>query len=487
MAAEPISRDIAIGDDLRPLSEVELSDRVMWGLVDSAPDGLLMVDDCGHIILINRQIEELFGYDRGELLGQSVDVLLPPASRQVHRAHRTRYRAEPRVRSMGAAMDLQGCRSDGTLFPVEVSLSPLAGDHGEALVIAAVRDVTSRVAAEALDAEVRHGLDVVEDGVFMFDADTLRFRYVNQGAVNQVGYSAAELLTMTPIHIKPEFTEASFRELLEPLLANETQSVHFTTVHRRKDGSDRPVEIVLQGPPPPFHSTQRSCVALVRDISQRLEDERQLTAARQQASLLADRERLARDMHDTVIQELFATGIALQATVSRIDDQATAERVLAAVDSIDETIKQIRGTIFGMRTYGQWENGVRNEILQVAESASEALGFEPSVGFEGTVDDLPGPVVSQLLPTLREVLSNVARHARASGVEVTVTATDDDAVVEVLDDGVGISGDAADAPTGHGLGNIRGRALDLGGSCVVERRDDGGTRVVWRVRLERTG
>lgn len=482
--ADDASQTVSNGDDLRPLSEIELSDRVVWGLVDSAPDGLVMVDHDGRIVLLNRQTEELFGYDRGELLGQSVDQLLPEEQRQVHRAHRTRYRAEPRVRAMGATMDLQGRRSDGSLFPVEISLSPLEGD-GDLLIIAAVRDISNRVAAQAFEAEVRHGLDVVEDGVFMFDAESLRFRYVNQGAVEQVGYSREELLSMTPLHIKPEYTEQSFRDLLEPLLSGERPSLHFTTTHRRRDGSDLPVEIVLQSPDPESTGAdRRSCVALVRDISQRLEDEHRLAAAQQQASLLEDRERMAREMHDTVIQELFATGMALQATLSRVKDQAAAERILAAVDSIDGTIKQIRGTIFSLQNHGQRDEGVRNEVLRIVESTSEALGFEPSIKFDGLVDTIPDPVVAHLLPTLREALTNVARHAGATEARVTVAVTGTEIVLEVADNGAGISGASPRRLGGNGLRNMHERALSMGGGCEIASQEDEGTTVVWRVPHE---
>src|SRR5688572_4923957 len=105
---------LAPADALRPLSDAGLDDQAVWGLVDSAPDGIVLVDEAGKILLVNRQTEELFGYDRVELLGRSVDLLLPERFRQVHRAHRTRYRVEPRTRSMGAGLSLFGRRADGT-------------------------------------------------------------------------------------------------------------------------------------------------------------------------------------------------------------------------------------------------------------------------------------------------------------------------------------------------------------------------------------
>ena len=112
--------------------------------------------------------------------------------------------------------------------------------------MASVRDVSERVAAEAEQQQIRELLDATHDGILIFDADTLRFTYVNQGAIEQVGYSREELLQMTMLHLAPEFNETSLRELLAPLRRGEVSSTMFTTVHRRRDGLDIPVEIILQ-------------------------------------------------------------------------------------------------------------------------------------------------------------------------------------------------------------------------------------------------
>ena len=132
------------------------------GLVDAAPDGIVMADEHGSILFANRRTEELFGYGREQLLGRSVEELLPEPLRQVHRAHRTRYRAEPRLRSMGAGLVLFARRADGTEFPVEIGLSPIETSEG-LRVVAVVRDVTERVTAEREQREVREALDLTRD------------------------------------------------------------------------------------------------------------------------------------------------------------------------------------------------------------------------------------------------------------------------------------------------------------------------------------
>jgi PAS domain S-box-containing protein len=126
---------------------IAVTPAVIAGLLDAAPDGLLLVDALGQIALVNNRIDEMFGYDRCELVGQTVEMLLPHAFREVHVAHRQRYLDRPRTRAMGAGLSLSGRRKDGSEVPVEISLSPLVA-AGAQWTVAAVRDVTERLTIE---------------------------------------------------------------------------------------------------------------------------------------------------------------------------------------------------------------------------------------------------------------------------------------------------------------------------------------------------
>jgi PAS domain S-box-containing protein len=192
----------------------------------------------------------------------------------VHRAHRTRFRVDPTVRAMGAGSELLARRSDGSEFPVEISLSPLHLDD-EVFVVAAVRDVTKRVAAEDQLHRVLATLDATDDGVFIFDPVTLRFSFVNEGAVRLVGYQRDELLTMTPLHLNPYTTESEYRRLVDELFADGTSSMVRRSILLAKDGSEIPVEktlhsatagrdgrpsvITLAATSPPVWPPKRSC------------------------------------------------------------------------------------------------------------------------------------------------------------------------------------------------------------------------------------
>ena len=214
-----------------------------------------------------------------------------------------------------------------------------------------------------------------------------------------------------------------------------------------------------------------------------------LAQARREHERLAvyeDRDRIARDLHDLVIQRLFATGMMLQGT-TRIDDvpDAAAERVSRAVDELDETIKEIRQTIFALHEPVDGpSDSARGRVLRETAQSAALLGFEPSVRFSGPVDSmLATEAVDHLVAALREALTNAAKHAAAKRVEVIVQIDSGDVVLVVTDDGVGISLDRAGRRSG--VANIAGRAHDLGGSCRLERVSEaGGTRLTWRVPLD---
>ncbi len=741
-----------------------------WAMIESSPDGMLLADEHGRILLANTRIELLFGYDRCDLVGRLVEDLIPERHRGPHLAHRTRYRAAPTVRAMGEGLLLSGLRRDGREFPVEVSLSPIDRE-GELRVVATVRDISSRLALDAHSHAVLDTVHAATDGLFMFDPDTLRFEYVNRGAVEQLDYTEAELLGMTPLHVKPEFDRISFTRLLEPLLSGAVGSRTFTTTHRRKDGTDIAVEIILEYPQARRPGDRRLMVALVRDISKRLaaelayrktveafrvafhgapvpmglatvdrggvhlssvnaagcsllgyktdellgrdvgdlvvesdrarlialarkamdgaagagsfethlvradgsfvpvwahssileadpdepttilthvidltertriEGERErarlwteslaevraavldeqtleeiltvvcrrarlltgaalafvsdhavgsdhyrviatdpwgcrprlpetlamddaarralagetsqlygidpfdeiesidgksngspgrglmsgvivkvatandpallfvmsdeddgfdptriemleafatetstaleLARARQERSrlaLLEDRERMAHDFHDLVIQRLFAAGMSLHAVQSLTDEEEISGRVGQVITEIDHAITELRSAIFRLTAAPPLTPDRR--LADVVVRAQEWLGFDPNLRFEGDTSVISETVLEEMIPTLTEMLSNVARHAEADRVDVVITGEDRRTTLDVRDNGVGFDPDDVGR---SGLANLIARAQRLGGACTIVTEPGGGTAVTWQV------
>jgi two-component system, NarL family, sensor histidine kinase DevS len=349
--AESISAAAALADS-------SIADTALRSVVDAAPDGIVVVDETGAIVFCNPMIEHMFEYRIEELIGVSVDRLLPLERQRSHAALRASYLEHPRTRAMGSGLDLHGRKRSGVEFPVEISLSPV--------------------------------------------------------------------LT-----------------------------------------GERPLVI-----------------AIVRDITERRESDAELERARAELALVDERERIARDLHDTVIQRLFAVGLSLQAALGRADAGPTAERMSSAIDDIDDTIRDIRSAIFALHTRRPGAASLRDDVIAIAHEAARALGFEPAIAFDGPIDSAASDAMQEhLVSTLREALSNVAKHAGAARVEVDVVIDHSHLVLLVVDDGRGI-GAGAGAGNGNGLDNMRERAEGLGGRFSVSAAPSGGTRVEWRVPID---
>lgn len=199
-------------------------------------------------------------------------------------------------------------------------------------------------------------------------------------------------------------------------------------------------------------------------------------------SVLEDRERIARDLHDTVIQRLFATGMTLQAAAAKVVKEEVAEYLQTAVDDLDDTVRHIRSTIFELQQKRLPGRSVRQELLDLIAEAADVLGTDPLVHFEGPIDaTLDQRLADHLLAATREALTNVVKHAQSPRLEVAVSVKKGELGLLVLDEGIGIP-DEPDGK-GHGLGNLQSRAAELGGDCSIERRPTGGTCVEWRVPL----
>jgi signal transduction histidine kinase len=200
----------------------------------------------------------------------------------------------------------------------------------------------------------------------------------------------------------------------------------------------------------------------------------------QRLALFEDRDRIARDLHDLVIQRLFATGMSLEGTAGLSADAEVVNRVQQAVDALDVTIKDIRSAIFTLQSRPlPGPQGLRANLLGVIAEMTESLGFAPSVRMDEELDTrVPGEIAEHLLAVLREALSNVARHAGASRATVTVTVGADLALV-ARDDGRGIG----ETSRRSGLGNLADRASKLSGTLLVHPADGGGTELEWRVPL----
>jgi signal transduction histidine kinase len=195
-------------------------------------------------------------------------------------------------------------------------------------------------------------------------------------------------------------------------------------------------------------------------------------------AVLEDRERIARDLHDTVIQRLFATGLGLQAVTHITTKPEVADRIQQAVDELDTTIRDIRGVIFALQAHEHGRHGLRLDVLGLVAEMKTALGFEPRIHFDGPVDAAINDVLAgELLAVLRELLSNVAHHAAASSTDIYLLAGSE-IILRVEDDG---RGPGPVRSGGRGLQNLATRATTYGGGFALVSKEPRGSLAEWRV------
>lgn len=493
-----------------PSADRGLDDPLVSDLLAASPDAVIAADAEGTIILASPAVEQLFGYRPDELVGRPVELLMPEAVRTAHVEHRRRFNAEPSARPMGVGLRLFGLRRDGTEFPIDVSLAPVA-NRGGGVVGAFVRDASEWVRAERrlqavnqLNQALLAG-DVVSDILAAAAHQARRLVDADQswvvgadhrGGDGQVVVLAADgegaeavvgLRFPAPASLAGRAIRTGERLVEDDLAASPAASelarhleLGATLVEplRQGDSSFGTLVVSRHRGRPPFDEADQQVVALFASAAAVALQLGEARAEVERLDLVTEHERIARDMHDTVIQRLFATGMGLQGALSLLSGPA-AERVARAVDDLDATITEIRTTIFGLRHHADDVRGLRSQMLELVAEATPQLGRRPRLAFDGPVDtSVPPEVADQLLAVAREALSNVARHARASAVEVVVSVGPEGVTLTVLDDGVG-------PPTGpragSGLRNMAERAAALGGDFSLQPRSSGGSRLSWRV------
>lgn len=325
-------------------------------LLESAPDAIVIVDQHGRIVIINEQAERVFGYPRSELIGASVDMLVPETLRAQHAGYRVEFVAAAKRRSMGGGLNIVARRKDGTIFPAEVSLSPITSDEGP-LVSSVIRDITERRRAEE-------------------------------------------------------------------------------------------------------------------------ERERLVTEAEAER----ERQRIGMDLHDGVIQSIYAVGLNLEAAADDIESapEEVQKRIDRAIEQLSDTIRDIRSYIFELRPTrysGDLEDSLDNLVAEFRVNSLIDTRIAVAPGLPQLGDDRN----IALFHIAQEALNNVRKHARASVASIEVRQNERTIELIVSDDGTGFDTNTEFGNGHRGLRNMESRARALGGDVIVESVTGGGTRVCARV------
>jgi two-component system, cell cycle sensor histidine kinase and response regulator CckA len=329
---------------IRDVSERKRSEKNFRALLESAPDAMVIVDAGGKITIVNSQTERLFRYTREELLGQSVERLVPARFRRDHGGHRVGFLAQPQSRAMGSGLDLFALRSDGTEFPVEISLSPLETDTG-VVVTAAIRDITERKKADqemaalyrkvAEEAAYRSLVEHAPYGIYRADLETDRFLAVNPALVTMLGYDNTEEVLQLSIS-KDVYGDSYERQRVLERKRSEAQFHGIETRWKRKDGTI--VFVRLSGSSERGTHALRYLDAVVEDITERKKLEEQFQQSQKMEAIARLAGGLAHDFNNIIgvvigQAELLAGGLKESGQqLKRVDAILTAANRAASLN-----------------------------------------------------------------------------------------------------------------------------------------------------------
>jgi PAS domain S-box-containing protein len=431
------------------ITEQQEANRRFNTFLESAPDAIVVVDSDGRMVLVNHLTETMFGFRREELIGQPVEVLVPERYRKPHVAHRTGYAHQPKTRPMGMGRALTGAKKDGTEFPIEISLSPLASEQG-ALVISIIRDLTERLKTEA---KFRGFLESAPDAVVIIDREG-RVVLVNSLTEQMFGYKREELLGQLIEMLVPERfrgIHVRHREGYSHQPKTRPMGTGQDLLGRRKDGSEFPVEISLS----PLETEQGTLVAsIIRDITERKQAEQEIKQLndelRQRAAQLEQANQELESFSYSVSHDLRAPLRAVDGYVRILQEDcgegldAEGRRLLNVVSSEARRMGKLIDDLLAFSRLGRQQMQLTTiDLTDLARTV-----------FDHLVADAPGPTPRlelKPLPSaegdpamLRQVFVNLignaikfSHHQPAPVVEVTTFHKDGEVVYCIRDNGVG--------------------------------------------------
>jgi two-component system sensor kinase FixL len=433
-------------------------------VVEAAPNAMVMINPAGEIVMVNAQAERVFGYPRAELLGQSVEILVPERFRRHHPGLRATFFADPKPRPMGAGRDLCGLRKDGSEFPIEIGLNPVETDEGS-MVLSAIVDITERKAAEQALRDSEHRfrslaaiVESSDDAIVSKNLDGIVTSW-NTGAERIFGYSAEEMIGQSTSRFAIPGQRDDTLDILDRIKHGERVH-HYETTRRRQDGAAVHVSLSVS----PIYDTEGQLIAAAnvgRDI----------TAAKQAEATLRESQARLQELHAELLQvsRLSAMGQLAAMVAHELNQPLTAiSNYMEAADALlgragDLPVARIRNSIArageqairagqivqrlrGLAMRGDGEKRIEAIPPLVKEAAELALIGSKQRAMNITIEGELGHItvfVDKI--QIQQVLLNLLRNAAEAVADqerreiALITEEEDDSVrISVVDNGPGI-------------------------------------------------
>ena len=476
-------------------------------VLDAAVDGVITIDERGTVESANPAAEKLFGYSSSEMIGHNVNMLMPSPYREEHDGYLANYSRTGERKIIGIGRVVDGRRKDGATFPVYLAVSEVSFGHRR-IFTGFVHDLTNLKRAEEQATQLGRILEDSLNEIFFFDSESLRFVFVNRGALANIGYTAEELFRMTPVNIKPEFNQQQFAEFIEPLNSGKCSDLQFDTVHKRKDSTRYDVHIRLQKSK---WQGRDVFVAFVLDVTERKRVQDELAALN--AELEQRVEQRTRELRETQAQLIRKEKLAALGQLSagvaheirnplgviknsvyylKMIAEQLSEDAQECVEEIDQEVENA--------------NGIVSELLDFTRdppSHAEVFFLEKAIGNAIRAAKVPAEVrltVARIDPAIQlradqgqieRVITNLisnAWQAMSGGGDLSIEPKlqGDHVVIDVRDTGVGIPAEnlinvfeplftTKAKGIGLGLAVSRRYAQRNGGSLTVESSVGKGT------------
>jgi PAS domain S-box-containing protein len=468
------------------------------GIAESAMDPIISVDENQRIVLFNAAAERAFRWPRTAVLGQPLDMLLPVRFHAAHRTHVAQFRQTGVTsRRMGGLNALTGVRANGEEFPIEASISQHVED-GRTMLTVILTDITERARSEALlargEARLRGILDSAMDAIITVD-ERQKIVLFNAAAEKMFGCPQDQAIGAPLAWFIPDRFRTAHMQHVAQFGATGVVSRRMggsrVVTGLRRNGEEFPIDASISQL---TDGDAKFYTVILRDVSERVRAQQALERSKDELRELAsaassareqEQSRIARELHDEVAQAMstLKMDIKLVRQGSPQTDAGLATRLDRMEAQIDATIAAMRRIAADLRPLALDDLG----LIPAIESLVHDFERRTRVRCELAVADpelaLPGPQATAVFRIVQESLTNVAKHAKASGVEVVIGVEHDAITVTVRDDGVGFSTSEPRKPQSYGLLGVRERAYLLGGDTSIISAPGGGTEI--EVRLPR--